>query len=370
MIISIDNARQGLIIGENIYKRDDDKFPIVLSGTVLTAKLIENLKRIGITKITIIKSQEYAQDVEETISSPQRKVLTESLRVLNFKDIMTSAEEIVNKVLNTKHIQYSLSRYIYEEETIYAHAVNVCIFSVALGKAYNENCPNRNYRVNLLDLAYAALLHNVGKICENSDILAKLEPIKLDRNKFPGFDPECFIRYNKDMHVVYTYSLLRNNPLITQAIKTTILFSQENEKGTGTLGAGVDFTQRRETSMIMAKIIHIAAMYDDLLFKVLKKGGKDRRESPSNVIEILQYAKKNGLVNIELVNLFFRTVPLYSIGCRVKLSDDNIGTVVDLNEDYLAEPCVQLDSTGMIIDLSGTTNVTIACISDNELIEN
>lgn len=365
MILSINNVKPGLIVGENIYNKDDNI--LLLSGTILTAKNIEMLKSNGITKLNIIYTPNLGPVVKETINESIRNTLFNSLKKLNVQELQDTIKDVVTKILNTKYLQYNLNRYLNDKDKFYNHAINVCIFSVALGKAHNENCPNRNYQVNLLDLANSAILHNVGKICENKDVLSKIDPIKIDRNKFPGFDSNCFINYNKDMHIVYAYSLLRNNPLINQATKTAILFSQENEKGTGTLGASSDFTSRREKSMIMSKIIHIASIYDSILYKILEKNTREHRESLSDIIEIMEYAKNNGILNPELTDLFLNNIPIYSIGNRVKLSDGTIGIVIDYKKETLAYPIIQIESTGIIIDLANIKTISIITVCDNQV---
>lgn len=365
MTVSIDNARQGMVTEQNVYKNDTDRVPLLFGGTVLNVKLIENLKRLGINSIDVI----FENDIEETISTTLKKVSAQSLKNFNMKDTILNAEEIVNKILNTKYISYSLIKYLYQNDDIYEQAVNVCEYAVAIGKGYNESRSIQD-RINLNDLALAALLHNIGKMCANKEILSKMVPIRIDRNKFKGFDSDCFAKYNQNMHIIYAYSFLKDNPLISQSVRTAILFSQENEKGTGTLQASPEFTSRKEPSMVMAKIIHIAAMYNELLARVIKKTGKDRKESPNNVIDILEYARKNNLISNELTNIFFRTIPLYSIGTRVVLTDGSLATVVDINETSLDKPCVQLDSTGMMLDLSGITNVSVSCLSDYDLQSN
>lgn len=352
MLIFINDVKENMVLEENIYK--DGKL-LLLSNTILDNNLIIKLRRLGVDKINILSTK------EETIPSFLYESLRESLIKLNYQNLKISLKEVITKLENTKYLCYDLSRYYYCDDDLYNRAINVCIYSIILAKEYNERCLNRKFRINIEEIAISSILHNIGKLANDKTIFKSLSEILLDRDKFPGFDPLCFKRHNKDMHPLYAYSLLFNNELISKEAKTTILFSEENEKGTGALGVGTDLTKRKDATMTSSKIIHLAAIYDDLLFKVIKKEENTNNESPNNIYEILEYAKSNGLVNESLVDLLFSTIPLYPINTKVKLSDGKTATVIKLNEDVLDLPVVKRENN-TIVDLSIDSNISISYI--------
>jgi len=95
-------------------------------------------------------------------------------RTANLKKVKRAVQLVVDQVLNNETSIVGLTTIRDYDEYTFTHSVNVCIFSVALGKKLGLG------KLQLYDLGLAALLHDIGKARISLDIL----------NKTSGLDEE------------------------------------------------------------------------------------------------------------------------------------------------------------------------------------
>src|SRR6185436_10789927 len=119
-------------------------------------------------------------------SSKERAKRTYAQSVAVTKDLMTSVrlgqapsikkikrvvQSIVDQILNDETSLVGLTTILDYDEYTFTHSVNVCIFSVALGKRLGFS------KLQLYDLGLAALFHDIGKSRVPSDVLNKTEAL-------------------------------------------------------------------------------------------------------------------------------------------------------------------------------------------------
>ena len=88
-------------------------------------------------------------------------------RATSVKRVKRAVQLIVDQVLNNETSLVGLTTIRDYDEYTFTHSVNVCIFSVALGKKLGFT------RLQLYDLGMTALLHDVGKARVPVEILNK-----------------------------------------------------------------------------------------------------------------------------------------------------------------------------------------------------
>ena len=88
-------------------------------------------------------------------------------RATSVKRVKRAVQLIVDQVLNNETSIVGLTTIRDYDEYTFTHSVNVCIFSVALGKKLGFS------RLQLYDLGMTALLHDVGKARVPVEILNK-----------------------------------------------------------------------------------------------------------------------------------------------------------------------------------------------------
>ncbi|HEX2716714.1 MAG TPA: HD domain-containing phosphohydrolase [Gemmatimonadaceae bacterium] len=111
-----------------------------------------------------VAKRTYSQSVAVT------KELVHSVRVgrsPNIKKIKRVVQTIVDQILNEETSLMGLTTIRDYDEYTFTHSVNVCIFSVALGRRLGLT------KIQLYDLGLAALFHDIGKSRVPVDVLNK-----------------------------------------------------------------------------------------------------------------------------------------------------------------------------------------------------
>jgi HD-GYP domain-containing protein (c-di-GMP phosphodiesterase class II) len=115
------------------------------------------------------KSKEIAKKTYAHSVSVTKELMT-SVRMgrsANIKKIKRVVQGIVDQILNEETSLIGLTTIRDYDEYTFTHSVNVCIFSVALGKRLGFS------KVQLYDLGMAALFHDIGKSRVPAEIINK-----------------------------------------------------------------------------------------------------------------------------------------------------------------------------------------------------
>ena len=143
--------------------------------------LVAKLEEAGISAFGLGEPAEHAGEVNQE-AAKERAKRTYSQSVAATKDLMTSVrmgrtpnvkkikrviQGIVDQILNEESSLIGLTTIRDYDEYTFTHSVNVCIFSVALGKRLGFG------KVQLYDLGFAALFHDIGKSRVPAEVLNK-----------------------------------------------------------------------------------------------------------------------------------------------------------------------------------------------------
>jgi HD-GYP domain-containing protein (c-di-GMP phosphodiesterase class II) len=145
-------------------------------------ELAQKLMDGGVKKITVeppIESDEELEDAERQKEAAKRtyqrsvavtKEVINSIRMgrtASVKKVKRAVQAIVDQVLNNEGSLFGLTTIRDYDEYTFTHSVNVCIFSVALGRRLGFT------KLQLYDLGMAALFHDVGKSRVPLEVLNK-----------------------------------------------------------------------------------------------------------------------------------------------------------------------------------------------------
>jgi HD-GYP domain-containing protein (c-di-GMP phosphodiesterase class II) len=120
-----------------------------------------------------MEDQEHAKEVAKKTyerSVAVTKEVVSSVRMgrsASVKKVKRAVQSIVDQVLSNEASLVGLTTLRDYDEYTFTHSVNVCIFSVAIGRRLGLN------KLQLYDLGMAALLHDVGKSRVPLDVLNK-----------------------------------------------------------------------------------------------------------------------------------------------------------------------------------------------------
>jgi HD-GYP domain-containing protein (c-di-GMP phosphodiesterase class II) len=142
----------------------------------------QKLTEGGVTYITVeppLETEEEEEELERQKEAAKRtyarsvavtKEVINSIRMgrtANVKKVKRAVQAIVDQVLNNETSLMGLTTLRDYDEYTFTHSVNVCIFSVALGRKLGFT------KVQLFDLGIAALFHDVGKSRVPLEVLNK-----------------------------------------------------------------------------------------------------------------------------------------------------------------------------------------------------
>lgn len=334
--INIEKVEPGMFLGQTIC--DENGRKLVLKDKELTEFSIEKLKELGFNFIYVEDKIGEEFQNKDVFSDELKRKMSDDLKRLDITSTIENAKNIVETICNNYHNIFDTIDVRNNNDYLFKHSIMVAEFSIAIGMKLNLK------QQELVNLTISALLHDIGKLCINKEMLDK---IKIN-------DKE--LMYQEKFHPFYAYSLLSKMPEISATTKSAILFHHKNENGTG-------FPENiKVPDHIFYKILHVADAYDNL---ISSKNGMN----PSDALEYL-YANSGTLFNVDVVNAFKSCIPIYPRGIEVKLSNGLDGVVIDnTNDKSRPKVKVLIKGTNVVFDLRKYLDVTITDIKLNDNIK-
>ena len=295
---------------------------LVTAGQMLTGKVIDRLKRLGVNGIWITNAETDDFIFESIIKQELKEETVRDLKKLNIDKTLENAKSIVKQITQNLDKDYINSKSF--DNYTYEHSVGVAVYSTLIGIELGLS------EKQLENLAEGALLHDLGKSAISNDIIHK--PDLLTDKEYEEVKK----------HTVIGYNMLKDNYDIPSPVKSIIYQHHENEDGTG-YPMGV----KRDKIYKLAKIVHIADVYDALISKRPYK----EAFSPE---EAIKYLKNNSgsMFNKKFVDIFISTVPAYPKGILIKLDNGEVGVVIANRKGNVLRPVIQVITTGKVVDLA------------------
>jgi HD-GYP domain-containing protein (c-di-GMP phosphodiesterase class II) len=204
------------------------------------------------------------------------------------------------------------------DEYTFAHSVNVCILSVALGTRLGLS------KRELSELGFAALFHDVGKVRLPIEILNK-----------PGeLTEEEWVEVRK--HPVFGVKALLARRSIDRFCTRAMVVSFEHHQK-------LDQTGYPETSVqrdldLFSRIVTIVDVYDSMT------SGRVYAKTPLTPDEALRrmLQKQGKSFDAVLLKVFINMLGIYPVGSVVVLDTGEIGVVMEANPAELSRPEVAI----------------------------
>lgn len=236
-----------------------------------------------------------------------------------------TAENIVEEIIHQGDVMLNLiDLKVYDSYTFY-HCVNVTVLAVLMGIGLDYP------RNRLMRLAYAALLHDVGKVFVPPLVINKPSALTTKEFEEVKTHSQAGHDYLKD-HFPETVSI---------PVLMAVLDHHERIDGTGYPNAksGEDISE-------FARIIAVADVYDALTSdRPYRKG-----MFAANAIEYIQ-GNVGTLFAFEIVNIFSRKVALFPVGTCVMLSNGATGLVLENYEGLTQRPLLHIfEEDGIVVE--------------------
>ena len=194
-----------------------------------------------------------------------------------------------------------------------AHALNVSIISLLLGRAFGLN------REEMLELAIGALLHDVGKL----EVLARL---RHREDSFTGPEMQMY-----QQHVAKGVAIAQGMGLAPGPL---LIIAQHHENADGS-----GFPQRINMDKMSAgaRIVALVNRFDGLCNPMLASKAMTPHEALS-----LMFAQGRNRFDATMLNAFIRMMGVYPPGSAVQLTDDRYALVVAVNSSRPLKPRVMV----------------------------
>lgn len=343
--IPIKHVKAGSILGETLYTATGNT--LVKKGITLTEKL---LLKIESNKIYTIYIKDIHSDIEVN------RLLEQSFRVkgaMLIKELFLLAKEkrsihdindqlvrYADDVLyELKSFRHHTIEYIDVKNVdayIYSSAINVALLSalIAWDLHYNDDMVKQIF--------LGAIYHDIGIALLPDDVINKTEALSREEKMMILNHPNGGHQYLKDKTFLSAY------------VKQIALHHHECLDGSGypnrTCGEDISF---------ISQIVGIADVYD-----AMTSDRPYKRAAPPS--EALEYILGSGSkYDQKIVSAFIKRITPYPRGCLVKLSNDSIAVIDELNPSMPLRPKIRIISRSngnyayIAVDLEEQKNLVI-----------
>jgi HD-GYP domain-containing protein (c-di-GMP phosphodiesterase class II) len=315
-------------------------------------QLLGRLEQQGLAAFQLGEPHDQADDDERAKSKEiAKKTYSQSVAVT--KDLMTSVrmgrspnikkikrvvQGIVDQILNEETSLIGLTTIRDYDEYTFTHSVNVCIFSVALGKRLGFN------KLQLYDLGMAALFHDIGKSRVPSEVINKSEGLTEDEWRLVAAHPW--------MGALALFQLRGQQELPYRAM---VVAHEHHMKMDLT---GYPRPIRPRTMSMFSKIVSVADGFDAATSR------RSYQTVPLNPAQVMQEMRDNPRRGMDpvVVKAFINLTGIYPVGTLVVLDTFELGIVHAVNPipEMLSRPIVRvisdaqgvLQHPGTLVDLA------------------
>jgi HD-GYP domain-containing protein (c-di-GMP phosphodiesterase class II) len=269
----------------------------------------------------------YAQSVAAT------RELMASVRMgasPNIKKIKRIIQGIVDQILNEETSLIGLTTIRDYDEYTFTHSVNVCIFSVALGKRLGLN------KLQLYDLGLAALFHDIGKSRVPQSVLNKTGGLTDDEWRLIASHPWLGV-----------LAMFQVRGTLELPYRSMIVAHEHHMKRDLT---GYPRPIRSREISVFSKVVAIADGFDAA---TSRRTYQTVPFTPAQVLAEMRDNPRRGMDPV-IVKAFINMIGIYPVGTLVVLDTFELGIVHAVNplQDMLSRPLVRIvsDAQGNIMN--------------------
>lgn len=245
--------------------------------------------------------------------------------------ILEDVQNVVSKSRNSIHIIDMLQCMRGYNDVTYVHSMNVALLSNMIGRIIYPDIKDEELDV----LTLAGLLHDIGKMMIPDEIINK-----------KGRLTESEYNIVKT-HVLHGNNILKNLNLDPRIAEVAMRHHERCD------GSGYPGGYRREQTEPFARIVAIADTYDAMT--------SDRVYRPAICpFDVIHMFEREGIIKYDteyLLPFLEKAVQAY-INADVKLTTDEIGRVIMINQNRFSRPVVKVGNE--FYDLSEKENAGIS----------
>lgn len=321
-------------------------------GIPLNQTLIQKIRQLGYQGVyiddDISKDIQVANIISDELKYKAKKEIRSLFVSVEHNALFKTAEHIktlgkvitsiVDELLYNRHVMVNVVDLRTYDDYTYSHSINVSVLSVVLGTVLGMD------KKTLNELAMGALIHDIGKVFIDKNIINKTSKLTYDE----------FEEIKK--HSLKGYNYVCSHSDMSENVKSVILMHHEQYNGNG-----YPVALSGDEIHLFGRIVCVADVYDALISDRPYR----RAMLPSDAMEYIM-SGYNTMFDPVIVDAFTRKVAPYPVGTCVKLSSGDTGIVVKNFESACMRPKVRIirdnQPTSDFLDLAhdrAALNITI-----------
>lgn len=313
--VKVNEVKTGDKIKNNIYYNDGRI--MLKNGVVLTDNLIKHLLKMNLNGLYIEDPFIGDVQIDDGLGQDLRlkgvSILHKEFNNLkengtcNIKPLIDLANSISDSLIVKPDFIYQLKDIRNHETYLYSHSINVCALSVLTAKSLGYNT------LQIKEVAVGSLLHDIGY---TNQIM-----------KDPFMD-----------HPLAGFEILRKFHEVS--LKSSHIALQHHEMINGN---GFPRMIKDKEFLEYAQICSIANDFDHFV------NGVDNNLPHIGIEFIMTKAMEH--YRMDIVQSFVKNIAPYPIGTSVKLSNGELGVVINVDKSYPTRPLVKVFDSSIEIDL-------------------
>ena len=317
--------REGMILARSLYGINGTL--LLRRGQKLNRHHITHIAHLGFQGVYISDKLSEEIEIQSVVSDELRisaekticEIFDETMKTGISKETATKAEHtvqnITEEIIASQDLMVNMIDLKTYDNYTYCHSVNVGILSIVLGVSLGLN------REKLYKLGTSAMMHDIGKVFINPDIIEKKARLTNDE----------FAEIKKHPALGYRY-LQKTDYKLPPISLTGILQHHERVDG-----SGYPYGLKKNEISMFGRIISIADVFDAMT------SDRPYRAAlmPSDVMEYLM-GSAGTLFDANYVYLFTRKVAAFPLGTCVLLSNGLTAIVTENYPDCCLRPKVKI----------------------------
>ncbi|CFX52233.1 HD domain [Syntrophomonas zehnderi OL-4] len=316
--IKLSSLKPGARLGKDIYSYDGNL--LLPKGAIITSEHLEAFARRQFDEVFImetgtkISSEKNFEEVYSQSLDIAKSFMMEARlgKPLEFDEINDTVNLLVEQVFDQHGLFRQMRLMKNKDDYLFTHSVNVSLLCILIGRWLK--CDDETIK----NLGVAGLLHDIGKVFVENDILNK--PDKLTAEEFEEIKK----------HTLLGYNLINQYPWVNAEVANAVLMHHERADGSGypvgLKGYKIGF---------YASAVAVADVYDALTSSRVYSG----KVSPYTAAEIL-WQESFGKLDPRISKVFYDKITDFYVGNEVILSNGMKGIVVYVDPSQPTRPII------------------------------
>lgn len=348
MRIRTNQLKEGCILASDVVSLTN--IPIVPKDTIITHRNLDIIKVFMIKEVNVepilvngepfkpsevIKEEAEVKKVNEEmkgLSTIYLKAVQDYKRLfkgwqsgvaIDMPSVRAVLVPVIEGALETPREIFRLHHYSTKEDYLYHHSVTLAALSAVLGKSLNFP------KGDCIQIGIAGAMCDCGMAKIDTKILDKKE--SLHRQEYDEVKK----------HPEYSYLMLKQVKILKDEVRKAVYQHHERIDGSGyPNGLTADYIHPYARIIAVSDVYH--AMTSERNYR--------SKQSPFKVLEsILQ--DQFGKFDHKVVDALTKVMTNFSSGTMVRLSNNEVGEIVFIEQNSPTRPMIKLESNGEIIQL-------------------